>query len=148
MEIDRKGLSKEFDIEYIRTENKKLEIKSKDAEESLEENIERANRILELVESELNEGNFSARMVEVAGQIMNTITNANKEIITNINYKTYLQIREKLIQYKYDELKTKQNKMQIPTNQNIIVTTREDVLKILNQDKKQIEGGKEKEKNE
>jgi len=138
MEIDRRGLSEEFDIEYIRAENKKLKVQSKNAEESLEENVERANRILEMVEGELNEGNFSARMVEVAGQIMNTITNANKEIITSINYKTYLQIREKLLQYKYDELKTKENIKKSLPNQNIIVTTREDVLKILNQDKKQI----------
>jgi len=139
MELDRKGLSKEFDIEYIEAENKKLTIQSKNAEESLEENVSTANRILEMVENELNEGNFSARLVEVAGQIMNTVTNANKEIITSINYKTYLQIREKLIQYKYDELESKQNKMKIPTNQNIIVTTREDVLAILNKDNKQIE---------
>jgi len=138
MEIDRRGLSEVFDIEYIRAENKKLKVQSKNAEESLEENVERANRILEMVEGELNEGNFSARMVEVAGQIMNTITNANKEIITSINYKTYLQIREKLLQYKYDELKTKENIKKSLPNQNIIVTTREDVLKILNQDKKQI----------
>lgn len=139
MDLDRKGLSKEFDIEYIKAENKKLAVKSKDAEESLEENVNTANRILEMVEDELNEGNFSARLVEVAGQIINTITNANKEIITSINYKTYLQIREKLIQYKYDELLSKENKKKIPTNQNIIVTTREDVLAILNKDNTQIE---------
>ena len=139
MELNRKGLSDEFDIEYIKAENKKLEKQSKNAEESLEDNVETANRVLELVESELNEGNFSARLVEVAGQIMNTITNANKEIITNINYKTYLQIREKLIQYKYDELKSKQNKMKISTNQNIIISNREDILKILGGDNKQIE---------
>ena len=139
MELNRKGLSEEFDIEYVKAENKKLETQSKNAEESLEENIKRANRILELVENELNEGNFSARLIEVAGQIMNTVTNANKEIITSINYKTYLQIREKLIQYKYDELKSKQNKIKTPTNQNIKVTTREDVLAILNKDKKEIE---------
>ena len=139
MELDRKGLSEEFDIEYIKAENKKLEKQTKNAEESLEENIERANRILELVENELNEGNFSARLVEVAGQIMNTVTNTNKEMLTNINYKTYLQIREKLIQYKYDELEMKQNKIKQPTNQNIILSNREDILKILGGDNKQIE---------
>ena len=139
MELDRKELSKEFDIEYIKSENKKLENQSKNAEESLEENVERANRVLELVESELNEGNFSARLVEVAGQIMNTITNANKEIITNINYKTYLQIREKLIQYKYDELKSKQKNIKMTTNQNIIVSNRKDILEILGGDNKEIE---------
>ena len=139
MELDRKGLSEEFDIEYIRAENKKLEKKSKNAEESLEENVERANKILDMVEEELENGNFSARLVEVAGQIMNTITNSNKETLANINYKTYLQIREKLIKYKYDELKTKQNKLKIPTNQNIIISNRKDILKILGGDKKQIE---------
>ena len=139
MELDRKGLSEEFDIDYLKAENKKLEKSSKNAEESLEDNVERANRILDMVETELENGNFSARLVEVAGQIMNTVTNANKETIANINYKTYLQIREKLIQYKYDELEAKKNKMKIPTNQNIIVTTREDVLKILNKENKQIE---------
>lgn len=139
MELDRKGLSNEFDIEYIKAENKKLEKQSKNAEESLEENVERANKILDMVETELENGNFSARLVEVAGQIMNTITNTNKETLANINYKTYLQIREKLIQYKYDELESKQKKIKMTTNQNIIVSNRKDIMKILSGDNKQIE---------
>ena len=110
-----------------------------DPDEALKENIDRANRILDRVEEELESGNFTARMVEVAGNILNTVTNSSKELITNINYKKYLQIREHMVQYKYDELEAKQSKFRSPTSQNIIDSNREDIMKLINGETKEIE---------
>jgi len=140
MEINRDNLSDVFDMDEIERDVERLTLVSKtDPEESLKENIDRANRILDRVENELENGNFTARMVEVAGNILNTVTNSSKELITNINYKKYLQIRESMVKYKYDELEAKQQKFRSPTSQNIIVSNREDIMKLINGEVEQIE---------
>jgi len=140
MELSRDNLSDAFDMEGIESEVDRLTLVSEtDPDEALKENIDRANRILDRVEEELESGNFTARMVEVAGNILNTVTNSSKELITNINYKKYLQIREHMVQYKYDELEAKQSKFRSPTSQNIIVSNREDIMKLINGETKEIE---------
>jgi len=140
MELSRDNLSDAFDMEGIENEVDRLTLVSEtDPDEALKENIDRANRILDRVEEELESGNFTARMVEVAGNILNTVTNSSKELITNINYKKYLQIREHMVQYKYDELEAKQSKFRSPTSQNIIVSNREDIMKLINGETKEIE---------
>jgi len=140
MELSRDNLSDAFDMEGIESEVDRLTLVSEtDPDEALKENIDRANRILDRVEEELESGNFTARMVEVAGNILNTVTNSSKELITNINYKKYLQIREHMVQYKYDELEAKQSKFRSPTSQNIIVSNREDIMKLINGEIKEIE---------
>lgn len=140
MEINRDNLSDVFDMDEIESEVERLTLVSEsNPEEALKQNIDRANRILDRVENELENGNFTARMVEVAGNILNTVTNSSKELITNINYKKYLQIREKMVKYKYDELEAKQQKFRSPTSQNIIVSNREDIMKLINGEVEQIE---------
>jgi len=140
MELNRDNLSDVFDMDEIESEVDRLTLVSEtDPEESLKENIDRANRILDRVEQELESGNFTARMVEVAGNILNTVTNSSKELITNINYKKYLQIREAMVKYKYDELEAKQSKFRSPTSQNIIVSNREDIMKLINGEVEKIE---------
>ena len=57
-----------------------------EVEEDLKGNIDRANRILDLVEEELENGNFSSRLVEVAGQLVNAVTNASKELDEQKSY--------------------------------------------------------------
>ena len=103
MELNRDNLSDVFDMGEIESEVDRLTLVSDtDPEEVLKENIDRANRILDRVEAELERGNFTARMVEVAGNILSTVTNSSKEMLANINYKKYLQIRESMVKYKYD----------------------------------------------
>jgi hypothetical protein len=140
MELDRDNLSDVFDMNEIESEVDRLTLVSEsDPEEALKENIDRANRILDRVEQELENGNFTARMVEVAGNILSNVTNSSKELIANINYKKYLQIREKMVKYKYDELEAKKQKFRSPTSQNIILSNREDIMKLISGEVKQIE---------
>jgi hypothetical protein len=105
-----------------------------DPKVALEENIEKANNILDLVIAEVANGNFSARLVEVAGQIINSITNASKEMITGSHNVAYLQLREKMLELKRVEIEMKKTKSQRPTNQNIIISDRESILKFLDND--------------
>jgi len=140
MELNRDNLSDVFDMDEIESEVDRLTLVSEsDPEEALKENIDRANRILDRVEQELENGNFTARMVEVAGNILSNVTNSSKELIANINYKKYLQIREKMVKYKYDELEAKKQKFRSPTSQNIILSNREDIMKLISGEVKQIE---------
>jgi len=69
--------------------------------------------------------------VEVAGQIINSITAASSKLIDNANYNKYLDIRKKLALLKEKEVQIKSYKIDRPKNQNLIIASREDVLKLL-----------------
>lgn len=103
--------------------------------EILKSNIKNANTILSKITYEMNRGNFSARLTEVASTILNSITAATKEIISGDNYQGYLSVRKELVKLKEREVELKENKGSRPTNQNIIVTSREDLLKLMEQKK-------------
>jgi hypothetical protein len=143
--LNRENLEEEFNInedvqeaiepEIVDDEEDKFE---KEWEEEnnprqiIADNIERANEILDQVQDEMKKGNFSARMVEVAGNLINSITAASKELISDENYKKYLHLREKLVKLKKVEVDWKisgrGNKV---TNQNLILANREDLLKLI-----------------
>ena len=132
MEIDRRNLENEFNMEELDDDVSNLEpIDTDDPEGVIKSNIERADRILNILEGELNRGNITARMMEVASTLINSVTLSSKELITSNNYKRYLQIREKMVEYKYDELEYKKNKKEQPQNQNLIIASREDILKVI-----------------
>ena len=117
------------------------EIDYGDPKSILKANIKKANKLLDRVAIEMNNGNFSARMVEVAGGIINSITATTKEIMGDENYKAYLDVRNKLVELKAKEVEIKQLKGLRPQNQtNVLVTSREELLKMLDDRKpKQIE---------
>ena len=93
----------------------------------IKKNIQRANIILDRVQVELNAGNFTARMIEVSGNLINSITNAAKEIVTSDNYRSYLGIRQQLADLKAKEVEIREMRTQRnTTNQNLILTNRED----------------------
>ena len=101
----------------------------------LRKNIERANEILDQVKEELDNGNFSARLVEVAGNIINSITTASKVLMDDTNYNKYIDIRKSLalLKRREVELKERQGKRALPPGQqNLIIASREDVLKLIN----------------
>lgn len=138
-DIDRNGLSEEFNLDTSNRvevlDDNSFEIEwedSEDPKQMLDNNIERANRILDQVEEEMNNGNFSARLVEVAGQIINSITNSTKEIISDNNYKKYLQIREKMVSLQKEKLKILENKLKKSSGNTLVITDRESILNIIN----------------
>lgn len=128
-ELEEKRLDFQTDIDY------------NDALSALKSNIYNANQLLEKIQHEMNNGNFSARLAEVASTIINSVTQASKEIISDENYDDYMQVRRALVQLKAKELEIKENSSRRPTNQtNVLVTSREDLLKVLeNKKPEQIE---------
>lgn len=144
--LNRNRLQEEFNLDPNEIEREAEEITKKineDPVESLKENIARANFIADYVEREIANGNLSARMVEVLGQIINSVTNANKEIISSVYGHRYLQLREKMLDLKSREIDIKEQKNRRPTNQNIIVTDRESVLKMLEDNRQEKQENKE-----
>jgi hypothetical protein len=151
-DLNRKSLEEEFGIDFsdddeiidIDQEGNILEKeKVMNAVKILESNIERANKILDRVEEEIDKGNFSSRLVEVAGQLINSVTNASKEMISDKNYNRYLQIREKAVLLERVKIRLKNKQLSRPVNQNIIIASREDILERL-EDKREKESCNQK----
>lgn len=146
-ELDLDTLAEEFGIsgrtdnrtEIIKIDVDKYidEIDISDPDIILKKNLAKANAILDKVISELNSGNFTARMIEVSSMIMSIVSGMTTQLYRKINDEKTLQFRQNVL-----ELKTKMAKIgEHTTNNNIIVTDRETVLRLLKdeQSKKLIE---------
>ena len=134
-DINDKCLSEEFNMEYVEAEVKEVreELSGDDIpDQILFANVLRANRILDKLE-ECQEGkkNFSTRAAEVAGQLINAVTQATSQIMSDNYNKGYLQLRQDLVKLKELEIKIKQRAISAPRNQNLILADRESVLKFL-----------------
>ena len=146
-ELNRQNLQDEFNMaepepvepEIVEDEFEQEWEQDTSTIEGLKKNIERANELLDTVTDELNNGNFSARLVEVAGQLINAITTASKEIFDNTYKEKYLDIRQQVVNLKEREVDIKSAMGHRPTTQNLIVASREDVLKMLVDEKKKLE---------
>lgn len=136
--LNRQGLEEEFNVaepEVIIAEpvdDFELEWEqNNDTVQGLRSNIERANEILDKVQDEIEHGNFSARLVEVAGQLINSVTTASKEILEKEYKDKYIGLRKEVVLLKKREIDIRALSYNRPTNQNLIVGSREDVLKLL-----------------
>lgn len=147
--LNREGLEEEFNMtdepieaEIVEEDNGPDPFEQEWEEENtpqtkIEENIERANSILDLVEEELRSGNFSARLVEVAAGLINAVTAAGKELITDRNYKLYLQTKFRMVELQRDKLEWQKSKdtKGSRTENNLIIADRNDILKLLEKKK-------------
>lgn len=148
--LNRNGLADEFNIENIETEVKQMvkqfnESDHANIEEILVQNVNRANRVLDRIEHEINNGNFNARISEVASQLINSVTNAASQISSDRYNTNYLQIRKSIVQLEKMKLDLKRGESGNSkiTSQNIIVTDRESLLNLLKENK-QIEQSNQK----
>ena len=144
MTIDEKKLSDVLNIEYVEEEVEEITTNlsnDKTPTEILFDNIDRANNLLDIIELEIDSGNMSARMAEVAGQLINSVTGTTSQIMTDKYNTNYLKIRENIVKIKEYEVKLKAQGLGAQgSSRELIIATREDVLKILQEkDKKQIE---------
>ena len=129
-EFEQKTIDFETNIDY----DKPLD--------ALKNNIYNANQLLDKIQHEMNNGNFSARLAEVAGSIINSVTQSSKELLSDSNYEKYMEVRRALVILKEKEIEIRAQKTVRAPNQttNVLVTSREDLLKVLEDRKpKQIE---------
>ncbi len=98
----------------------------------LSENIERANRILDIMEiNAIDDRKISARKAEVMAQLINAVTNAATSIVSDDYNKEYLQIRRDVILLKEKELRIREIGAGTPGTQQLIIADRESILKVL-----------------
>jgi hypothetical protein len=142
-------LNSEFDIEIssnldktvqevkeMRKELKELESDLPDADQIIYDNIERANRILDTIEFDISNGDHSARLLEVVGQLINAVTSAATSI-TGISYnQQVIDHKNRMLDIKEKELAVKgivKGAENVNITNNNLVMTREDLLKMLDE---------------
>ena len=97
--------------------------------DTLKNSIDRANRILDLLEEELKGGNLTAKMVEASAKMIESITNATQTLATFDDSPIETAIKVAHINLKKEELEYKKSSGN--TNQkgdNILICTTNDLL--------------------
>ena len=122
---------------------KELALETKDIVEDLKDdpddiiytNIDRANRMLDRIEEEV-ENAGSARMFEVAAQLINAITQASSSIVGTNQHADELEYKQRILDLKEREVAVKEaigtNNSSTKTVNNMIVTDRESLLQMIN----------------
>lgn len=134
-EIDLQGLQDEFGITVEPVEvvyDIPPEGQGPTPEQILQTNVVKANVILDRVIEEMANGNFSARMAEVAAKAVDSVTNIATTMGNLTNQYSDLQLKLDMIQYKKKLMENQGSKItQQIGQQNILVSNREDLLKML-----------------
>lgn len=153
MNVDLDALAQEFNMnidealssaEDITIENL-VANRLSDPDLVISTNINKANAILDRIIEEINSSGMSPRLGEVASQLIATINQAASQIYTKEFDMSGLRIKHKMLELKEREVRLKEltaipnaNGQGKTVNQNIIVTDRETVLRLLRDNKTQI----------
>lgn len=139
------NLSKAFDIDEARKELDLIQTDLDslgDSDEILRSNINRAQRLLDKIENEWDIGttNATIRLVEIAAKLIDCITTAANSLIANSVSLEETGQKQEILDLKKLEFELKKSKLENkPENNNIInnntqnnlyVTTREDILNL------------------
>ena len=139
------NLSKAFDIDEARKELDLIQTDLDslgDSDEILRSNINRAQRLLDKIENEWDIGttNATIRLVEIAAKLTDCITTAANSLIANSVSLEETGQKQEILDLKKLEFELKKSKLENkPENNNIInnntqnnlyVTTREDILNL------------------
>lgn len=151
MNVDLDALAQEFNMNIDEALDNVEEISIEDLVANrlsdpdlvISTNINKANAILDRIIEEINRSGMSPRLGEVASQLIATINQAASQIYTKEFDMSGLRIKHKMLELKEREVKLKEltaipNGQGKTVNQNIIVTDRETVLRLLRDNKTQI----------
>lgn len=142
--LDRESLADEFNMEaeeIIQSLQQATGSATIDnPNQYIEDNIVKANKLLDMVLHESEAGNFSPRMAEVGSLLINSITIAYEKILSKKMGESSLHIKQRMLSLKERELDLKEKALERPMNQNnnIIVADREAVLRLLNGDRERL----------
>ena len=147
-EIDFKKLSSEFNVDTTvntdvtekNTENSDV-IGVENPDRIIEENINKANVVLDAIILEIESGNATARMAEAASLLVNAVTNAVDKIYNKSFGLENLLVKNRMVELKDKELdikKSVKDKGEKITESKLIVTDRETIMKIINDEEKEI----------
>ncbi len=90
----------------------------------LRKNIDTANKFISIIEKEISLTNeFTPRIMEVASQLINSITAISNSMISKENNEKIVELKNKMIGLKSDDGNNK--------NRELIITDRETILQIM-----------------
>ena len=114
-------------------DSKDIKMDRKDPDDIIYENIERANRLLNKIETAV-ENDLTARLMEVASALINSITQASSSIVGSSQHEDELRYKERVLELKEREVMVKESlgKGGGKTVNNVLVTSREDLLNMIN----------------
>jgi hypothetical protein len=124
-------ISKENLPDKIKEDSKEIR---EDPDNIIYKNIDRANRLLDKIE-EATENGLTARLMEVASALINSITQASNSIVGTSQHEDELRYKERVLELKEREVMIKESLGKgggSNTVNNVLVTSREDLLKIMN----------------
>lgn len=134
-DTDSKQEVEELKNELAESEDIISQNKIGDPDETLQENINRANRFLDKIEKQVEQDSeIDSRMLEVASQLINAVTTSANNIVANAHNEEQLDIKKKDTELKEQKLKHQlegNNDGKINTQQNIIVSSREELLDMI-----------------
>lgn len=149
MNVDLDALAQEFNMDinenlnvddFIDTSNLSASEVS-DPDIVISTNINKANAILDRVINEINRAGMTPRLGEVASQLISTINQAAGQIYTKEFDFGSLRIKKKMLDLKEREVLLKERALSSgkggTVNQNIILTDRETVLRLLKEKKEE-----------
>lgn len=133
------------ELETIREMRTQLQvaIDREDPDELLYKNIERANELLDIATREIaNGGSTNARLFEVCGQLINSITSATVSISNNSFGAMKHEYNMRMLQVKQDEVDVKRiiagEKAKasggVGDGEKVVVMDRESLLKLMEED--------------
>jgi hypothetical protein len=159
-QVNETTLEQEFNLDTSEERNEELEqiremrmqlheaVDGQDPDEILYTNIERANVLLDTAQQSIERGGeTNARLFEVCAQLINAITSAANSIQTggfnnlkhDYNMKM-LEVKEKEIMVKQAIAQQKiEGGQRRPSGNNVVVMSREDLLKMMDEDVQEVE---------
>jgi hypothetical protein len=145
--INKRKLSEEFNLEPIDipidVENVTPKpVSVRDPIQILYNNIDRANKLLDILDRQVDDG-IESRQIEVAAKMIETINSAVEKIFTNQIEYDMLSLKDKMLGLKQRELDIKEKMgllsgAQKVNQQNILITDRESILKVIREKKENI----------
>jgi len=145
--IDRASLEEEFNLEAqeiisdVRRATGSNAPNINNPDKYVEDNIERANKMIDKVLEEMDNGNFTPRLAEVSALLANSVTIAYEKILSKHATESNLKIKKRMLELKERELDLKERALSTQNNVingNIIISDRESMLKFLNGVPKQL----------
>ena len=149
MNIDLDALAQEFDIEVndALMDQPIIEIETltsntvSNPDEVIATNINKANAILDRVITEINNVGMTPRLGEVASQLIANINQAAGQIYTKEIDIFGLRLKKKMVELKEREVMIKEKMLSLTSkqgstvNNNLIISDRETILKLLKENK-------------
>ena len=131
-----------FDLNCNDVVNQSDTVNNDEPDVIIRKNIDKANILLDIIVSQVENGITTARMFEVASMLIDKITTAASNLIMTSNNELTLDIKRESLELKKREIDIKEAlslKKSGKTDMNIekaIICTREDILRQLEENKR------------